>query len=85
VVSPALSVYVVLKGIIDVPAEMAKLEKKMNEILARVESIDKAAAASGYEKVPADVRWKHASNRATLQQEQEIMSKLMDDLRNMEI
>ena len=85
VVSPSLSVNVVLKGIIDVQAEIAKLEKKMNDAVAKVESIDRAAGSSGYDKVPAEVRWKHATNRVSLQQEQELMAKLMEDLKSMEI
>ena len=56
-VNDKVAAFVVLKGLVDAEKEIAKLEKKMEEMAKTLSKLRDAAAASGYEeKVPEEVR-----------------------------
>ena len=56
-VNDKVAAFVVLKGLVDAEKEIAKLEKKMEEMARTLGKLKEAAAAPGYEeKVPEAVR-----------------------------
>ena len=67
IVSDSVSVYLNLKGSVDVRAEIAKLEKQRAQLLASVAQIERTAAGPDYEiKVPEKVRAANAEKLAKL-------------------
>ncbi|KAL2250611.1 UNVERIFIED_CONTAM: Valine--tRNA ligase, mitochondrial 1 [Sesamum indicum] len=70
VVNEALSVYLKLKGNINVEAELEKLKKKMEEIEKQCDGMRKKTSAPGYqEKVPVHIREADEAKLASLLQE----------------
>ncbi|KAL0338421.1 UNVERIFIED_CONTAM: Valine--tRNA ligase, mitochondrial 1 [Sesamum angustifolium] len=70
VVNEALSVYLKLKGSINVEAELEKLKKKMEEIEKQCDGLKKKTSAPGYqEKVPVHIREADETKLASLLQE----------------
>ncbi|KAK4396334.1 Valine--tRNA ligase, mitochondrial 1, partial [Sesamum angolense] len=70
VVNEALSVYLKLKGSINVEAELEKLKKKMEEIEKQCDGLRKKTSAPGYqEKVPVHIREADEAKLASLLQE----------------
>jgi len=65
VLSPTLTVYLLVKGLVDLDAEVAKCEKKLDLAKLSAEKMRKVMAQSGYEQnIPEDVR---TNNLETLQ------------------
>ncbi|KAI3474661.1 hypothetical protein Pfo_029846 [Paulownia fortunei] len=70
VVNEALSVFLKLKGNINVEAELEKLKKKMEEIEKQCDGLRKKTIAAGYqEKVPVHIREADEAKLASLMQE----------------
>ncbi|KAL0375098.1 UNVERIFIED_CONTAM: Valine--tRNA ligase, mitochondrial 1 [Sesamum radiatum] len=70
VVNEALSVYLKLKGSINVDAELEKLKKKMEDIEKQCDGLRKKTSAPGYqEKVPVHIREADEAKLASLLQE----------------
>lgn len=67
IVSDSVSVYLNLKGSVDVRAEIAKLEKQRAQLCATVAQMEKTAAGADYEtKVPEKVRAANTEKLARL-------------------
>ncbi|KAK4481062.1 hypothetical protein RD792_011932 [Penstemon davidsonii] len=70
VVNESLSVFLKLRGNINVEAELEKLKKKMEEVQKQYDVLKKKTSAPSYdEKVPADIREANAAKLAKLMQE----------------
>jgi valyl-tRNA synthetase len=82
VVSERASVHLLLRGLIDPAAEVAKLERKAERLAKEAEILQRRAAAPGYEaKVPAAVRAQNAEALARLQHEREVLGALQQQYR----
>jgi len=69
-VNDKVAVFVVLKGLVDAEKEIAKLEKKKEEMAKTLGKLREAAAAAGYEeKVPEAVRKEKAEKMDQLEGE----------------
>ena len=68
-----LEVYMVLKGLVDVEAEMAKLEKQAEAKAAELARLDETMAAASWSKVPEAVREQTTSKAETLRVELEAL------------
>ncbi|KAI3496352.1 hypothetical protein L1887_38711 [Cichorium endivia] len=70
VVKESLSVYLKLKGAIDVEKEREKLNAKLTELQKQKESLNKAMSAKGYEeKVPVHIKEENMAKLTMLMQQ----------------
>jgi valyl-tRNA synthetase len=82
VVGERASLHLLLRGLIDPAAEVAKLERKAERLGKEAEILQRRAAAPGYEaKVPAAVRAQNADALARLQHEREVLVALQQQYR----
>ncbi len=65
----ALEVYMVLKGLVDLDAEMAKLEKQVEAKAGELARLDETMAAASWSKVPEAVREQTTGKAETLRVE----------------
>ncbi|KAF8337423.1 tRNA synthetases class I-domain-containing protein [Cantharellus anzutake] len=70
VLSPTATVFVLVKGLVDLDAEITKCEKKLNLANLNAEKIRKLKAQPGYEQnIPADVRASNDEKLSTYEAE----------------
>ena len=75
-VSDKVAAHLMLKGIIDAPKEVEKLEKKKTQLRNQYDKLIKATQVEGYEKkVPEDIR---IANAEKCEQTQNEMGRLVD-------
>lgn len=84
VICPDVTVFVGLKGMIDVDKEIAKLEKTAKMLATQIEGLEKKMAAPTYEsKVPKDVRDANELKHQNLQQELAQTLKGVEEMKKM--
>ncbi len=82
--SDKCKLYIMLKGIIDIEKEEAKLDKKKTSLLQQIESLQKLMNAPGYEtKVPEDVRQRNNEKLSQMSNEVTLIEKGVEQLKLM--
>lgn len=85
VVSESVSVHMNTKGLVDVAAEIAKLQKKLTQVQKQIDTINKKVSAAGYEtKVPENVRAGNAERLQRYTAEREQLLESIQSFKNME-
>eukprot|EP00002_Diphylleia_rotans_P039329 TRINITY_DN909_c0_g1_i2.p1 TRINITY_DN909_c0_g1~~TRINITY_DN909_c0_g1_i2.p1 ORF type:complete len:1026 (+),score=250.34 TRINITY_DN909_c0_g1_i2:57-3134(+) len=69
VINDSCNVHIMLKGLIDIDAEIVKLEKKLSALETNYASVFAKTQAAGYEKVPENVRKQNSEKLTSLEQE----------------
>ncbi|KAF9510893.1 hypothetical protein BS47DRAFT_1347375 [Hydnum rufescens UP504] len=70
VLTPSLTVYLLVKGLVDLDAEILKCEKKLDLALLNVDKLQKLQVQPGYEQsIPEDVRASNGEKLQTLEVE----------------
>eukprot|EP01119_Soliformovum_irregulare_P003020 TRINITY_DN1329_c0_g1_i1.p1 TRINITY_DN1329_c0_g1~~TRINITY_DN1329_c0_g1_i1.p1 ORF type:complete len:1040 (-),score=311.70 TRINITY_DN1329_c0_g1_i1:558-3677(-) len=69
IVNDSCSIYIGLKGEVDLGAEVEKLEKKKEKLQASIASLEKQMASPNYVKVPEKLKGENADKLAALKQE----------------
>jgi valyl-tRNA synthetase len=83
VVSEHASIHLLLKGLVDPAAEVAKLEKRADKTAKEVDSYKRRAAAPGYaDKVPEDVRAADAEALAAAEKQLAVLRSLAEQYRS---
>jgi valyl-tRNA synthetase len=79
VVNDALSIHLVLKGLIDPAAEISKLTKKEGKLHAEIERVTKKMSGAAYqEKSPAEVRAADIESIAAARRQLEVLAGLKE-------
>ncbi len=82
--SDKCKLYIMLKGIIDIEKEEAKLAKKKVSLLQQIESLKKLMNADSYEtKVPEDVRQKNSEKLSQMSNEVTLIENGVEQLKLM--
>jgi len=85
VLSPTISVHVVLKGLINVELETKKQSKKVDELNKQLENLRKQTTIPNYEeKVPENIRQQTAEKIAEREAELDILQQTLKNLKQME-
>ena len=82
--SDKCKLYIMLKGIIDIEKEEAKLVKKKVSLLQQIESLKKLMNADSYDtKVPEDVRQKNSEKLSQMSNEVTLIENGVEQLKLM--
>ena len=84
VINESVSVYLMLKGVVDPAAEIAKLEKKSSQTKKSIAALQKQMEMPGYEeKVPENVRADNAEKLSKLEAEVASTAAAMEDFKKL--
>ena len=84
VINESVSVYLMLKGVVDPAAEIAKLEKKSAQTAKQIADLQKKMEMPGYaEKVPENVRVDNTEKLAKLEAEVATTAAAMEDFKKL--
>jgi valyl-tRNA synthetase len=84
VINESVSVYLMLKGVVDPAAEIAKLEKKSAQTAKQIADLQKKMEMPGYEtKVPENVRADNTEKLAKLEAEVATTAAAMEDFKKL--
>jgi valyl-tRNA synthetase len=85
VLNPNVTIYLQVKGMIDIKAEIARLKKKIGQSEGFVKKIEQKIAVKDYEqKVPEDVRKENKEKLETTLNEIATLKKCIEDLEKMQ-
>ena len=84
IINESISVYLMLKGVVDPAAEIAKLEKKSSQTKKSIAALQKQMEMPGYEeKVPENVRADNAEKLSKLEAEVASTAAAMEDFKKL--
>ena len=74
------AVFLLVKGVVDIPEEITKLQERREKVLARLEDIVNKSQQPGYEKVPEEVRGENMRKQGRVKAELAELDKVIQSL-----